>query len=132
MATFEDAILMEQILHHVRNSVLTWRTEAAAYKAALLSPFSHSVQTVAARMVGDANEHERLLTRITDLATRNLAKLDAALAVYSITRTTANALKNSLLAVADHVRAASLTTAQEINAEADFILANIPNYERLF
>jgi hypothetical protein len=83
-------------------------------------------------MVGDANQFLRRIQFVVDLATRNNTKFTAAVQSNGWTVAELNSLRTTLAGVCNHTKAASLTTVAEIGAEADFILANVPNFERTF
>lgn len=94
-------------------------TASAGYTAAVLG----------AEMKADAQQFANRLTSITQLATRNQSLVSNALAIIGVTLASANATKNSLVAVAQHTQAATLTTTQQCRDEAALILANTPGYD---
>lgn len=130
MASFEEAGLCDQILTNCFGLVNNMRDNANAYKSAVTA--GKPINGIANVMKSDSVQYLKRMQWITDLATRNLVLFDAALATRNLTRTAALALRTTLQNVANHTGAASLTSANEINTEADFILANVPNFERLW
>lgn len=128
MATFEEFIIAEQLKQYIRNGVINWRQEAANYKVRAALGGANFV-AIGQIMKEDAAQHENLMLRITALASRNLAMLDAALMTMGITRAAAIVLRDLIIATADHVQAATLTTQAQINTESDFILASLPAYD---
>lgn len=130
MATFQEFIIARQLEQYIRNGIITWRREAANYKTRAALPGANFT-TIGQTMKDDATQHENLMLRITALAQRNLTVFDAALATLGITRAAAVALRDLIIATADHVQAATLTTQAQINTEADFILAQLPGYDSI-
>lgn len=124
--------ISDQLLQNVFGLVRNMRDNAQGYKAQVTA--GQPLAGIASVMVQDADRYLARLQWITDLATRNLTKFDDALALKGLTRTGADgatALRDALIAVANHTKGALLTTGAQINAEADFILANVPNFDRL-
>lgn len=130
MATFEEFIIAEQLKQYIRNGVITWRREANGYKAAA-GTGGANFTAIGQRMKDDATQHENLMLRISAFASRNLSMLDTALATMGVTRTQAVNLRDLIIATADHVQAATLTTQAQINTESDFILAQLPGYDSI-
>ena len=88
--------------------------------------------TVSALHIHDADQYLIRIGWITDAVTRNQSLVADALGDMGLTLGDANNLKQTLTDAANHTKAASLTTGAEIDTEADWILANVPNYERLW
>jgi hypothetical protein len=65
-------------------------------------------------------------------AQNNAANFSAALALFSVTVSDAQALQTTLTNVCNHTLAASLTDDPSIITEANFILANVPTFARIF
>lgn len=131
MATFEQLRIAQQLNNIVGNMVLDIRDGAGEYKLKVAAGTS-SIAEVRAMMLGDANNRIALINRVTALATRNLALLTAAAAIYGVTIAELNSLKTTMLSVCNHTLAATLTTDAEINTESDWILANAPSSERIY
>jgi hypothetical protein len=129
-AAIEATYIGDQLKADVGRMVNNYRDNASGYKQALVA--GRGVAEVASVMAQDADAFLARLNRMRDLATRNSAKFAAAVQANGWTVTDVNALGQTLRNVANHTKAASLTTAAEINAEADFILSNVPNFERVF
>ncbi len=83
-------------------------------------------------MKADASAFKVRLQQLTDIATRNQTLVSNALGFLGITLVQANTLKTNLVAICDHVLAATLTTAQQAIDEANAILASAPNYDGLW
>lgn len=83
-------------------------------------------------MKADADAFLVRLAQVTAAASRNLPIVTAALALANDTPASVNADKNAMVASANHVKAATLTTKQQCLDEAAAIIAAIPNYEGLF
>lgn len=130
MASFEGVGLTLQIVHNVYGMVGDMRGNAVAYKARLVA--GHTVAVVRAVMLADANEYKRRLQWLTDVVGRNLTIVTTALTEQGLTIVQLNTHRTSLGAAADHTLAAALSNAGQINTEADWIIANVPNYERLW
>ena len=130
MATIEGEGLTAQIIHNMYGLVLDMRDNAANYKTRLVA--GQSVASVRVLMLADADRYKERLQLITDVASRNLAKVTAALQARGLTVAQMVNDRDAGVAAADHTLAADLSTTTAINAEADFILANVPAYERLW
>ena len=61
-----------------------------------------------------------------------IMKADAGLFLARMQIVVVNSLRTTLAGVCDHVIAATLNNGAQVNAEADFILANVPIFERIF
>lgn len=126
MATFEQIGVVFQIVQNLYGLVADMRDNAQSYIG------KASDSNIAAIMAADANQYVRRINWMTDLGTRNLPVLTAALAIFGQTPSAANTFAQNLLAVANHTKAASLQSAADVTTEANYILANVPNYERLW
>jgi hypothetical protein len=129
-ASFERDELMNQVLLNLARMPANYRDNAAGYKTQVNA--NRPAAEIAAVMVADANAFLSRLALITDLATRNLPLLTASLEERGYTLVQATGLRDTLVAAANHVKAATLTTGQQITTEADWLLANVPAYERLW
>ena len=127
MATFEQIGLVFQVIRNIYGLVNNMRDNANSYKID-----TRGVVYVGDIMKQDANEYIRRMGWITSLATRNQTLLSNALSVLGLTLANANNLKTTLLDVANHTKLANLSDQTKINIEADYILANVPNYERVW
>jgi hypothetical protein len=132
MASFESIGVVFQIIQNIYGLVNNMRDNASGYKAQLLPPFNRTPAQVAPIMVADAQQYLLRMAMITTLATNNLTLFTAALAIFGLVPADANTLKATLTTVANHTIAATLNNATQINTEADFILANVPNFGRIF
>lgn len=128
---FERCGLAEQLIRNVYGLVRDFRDNANAYKSQVTAGVL-TAQQIAGVMVADADRYLDRIQWITDAVVRNQALIADALGDFGLTLGQANTLKQTLMGVANHTKAASLTTGAEINTEADYILANVPNYERLW
>ena len=129
MATFEQLGLVNQVLGNVYGLVNNMRDNATGYKA---QSATADIPTLAATMRADANLYVTRIGWVTALAQRNATLFQSALTALGLTLAEATSLKSTLLNVANHTIAATLNTAADVNAEADFILANVPTFERLW
>lgn len=130
MATFEQVGLVTQTIANIYGLVNNMRDNAANYKDRVAA--GQPIASIRDMMVGDANQYVRRIQWITNVVTRNQALFTNALAVWGLTLAEANSLKTTLTNVCNHTLAASLTTGAEVNTEADFQLATVPNFERVF
>lgn len=130
MATFENVGLALQLVNNIHGLVRDMRDNASAYKAALIQ--GRTIAEVSNTMDNDANQYLRRIQWITDAVVRNQAGVVAALAALDLALSEANQLKNVLTTVANHTLMATLNTAAQINNEADYILSNVPDYERIY
>jgi hypothetical protein len=128
--TMERQGLADQIVANVYGLTRNWRDNATGYSAALTA--GQTPQQVAAVMVADANEYIRRLGWMQTAFTNNAAVMGQALTDMGLTTAQAQALDAALTAVANHTKAADLSTAAAVNAEVTYILANVPNYARLW
>lgn len=122
--------ILQQITAQVYSLTRNVRQNAARYIVranAGVNPVALGVE-----MKEDATAFKVRLQQLTDIASRNQAVVQAALAIIGMTLGEANTLKNALVASANHVLAATLTTQQQCIDEANAILASVPNYEGLF
>lgn len=128
--TFERLGLVDQILSNVYGLIRNMRDNATGYKAQVTA--NVALATIAAVMVADANQYLLRIQWITDAFARSSVLMNAALGDMGLTTAQAVALRDTLQSVANHTKSATLTTGAQVNTEADFILANVPNYERLW
>lgn len=131
MATFEQVGLCLQLIGNIYGLINNMRDNAAGYKRQVTAGNLTAAQ-IATIMQGDANQYVKRINWITDLATRNLTLLTNALAALGLTVADANSLKTTLTDVCNHTLAASLNNNTQINTEADYQLANLPTFERLW
>ena len=130
MATFENIGLCFQLVNNVYGLVNNMRDNANSYKQQV--QLGRPLAGIASIMVSDANLYLIRIQKITDLATRNMTAFTDALQALGLTVAAANSLKNTLTTVANHTISATLVSDTDINTESDFILANVPNLERIF
>ena len=133
MATFENVGLALQLVNNIHGLVANMRDNAGSqtgYKSQIAGGWSP--ETLATIMVEDANRYLERIKLVTDTVTANQAGVSAALQALALTLSEANSLKTLLSGVANHTKAADLSTAAAINAEADYILATVPNWQRIF
>ena len=131
MATIERIGLVLQLVHNTYNLMRNWRDNATDYKARAAVQ-GVNVGALAAIMVADADQFLARIASMTAAVTRNQTLVSNALTDLGLTLSALNTLKTTLEGVANHTKAASLTTTQAIIAEGDYILANVPNYERIW
>lgn len=122
--------LFEQLIRNSYGLVRDMRDNANGYKAQVIA--GRTAEQIAPVMVADADRYLARVQWITDAVTRNQALVSDALGDLGLTLSQANTLKQTLTDAANHTKLATLTTTQQINTEADWILANVPNYERLW
>jgi hypothetical protein len=130
MATFENVGLALQLVANIHGLVRDMRDNANGYKAQVTA--GRDIAGIAAVMVADANAYLTRIKWVTDAVTANQAGVNTALQALGLTLTEANQLKTLFNNTANHTAAAALTTGAQINTEADYILANIPNWQRLY
>ncbi len=106
------------------------RDNANTYKSSIAG--GASAASVATIMVQDANAFLARIQTVVDLATRNNTKYQAALTSLGWPSAEVNSLRTICVDSCNHTKAASLTNATQVNAEADLILATIPIFERIF
>lgn len=128
--SFERCGFIEQLIRNVYGLIRDMRDNANGYKSRVIA--GHPINVIAETMVADADQYLVRISWVTDAVVRNQTLVSNALNDMGLTLGQANALKNNLQDVANHTKAAALTTGPEINTEADYILANVPNYERLW
>lgn len=129
--TFEQGGLGSQILDNLFGLVRDVRRNAAGYKAKVTAGAMTAAQ-IAAEMVADADRYLERCQWVTDLATANLTLFTAAVAREGYTVAQAAALRDTLVAAANHTKAATIATGPAINTEADWQLANVPAYSWLY
>lgn len=130
--TLERGGLAEQIVTNLYGLIRNMRDNATDYKARVAA--GRPVAGIVAVMVSDANAYLVRIAWITSLFDRNPALASSALGDRGFTTAQATALRDTLATAANHTITASpaLLTGALINVEADWVLANIPNYERLW
>jgi hypothetical protein len=130
MATLEEFGVLLQLQDQSFRLVRNMRANAADYIAkanAGLDPV-----TLGTAMKGDADRFLERLATVTQVVARNQTAVQNALGIIGVTLAQANTLKTTLIGECNHVKAATLTTAVQCIAEANHILATVPNYEGLF
>jgi hypothetical protein len=127
----EASYIGDQLKDNVGRMVTNMRDNAQGYKSDLASG-RLTVAQLRAIMVADADEFLRRIQLVVDLAQRNPTKYQAALTSNGWPSQEVNDLRTTLVGVCNHTKAASLNNANQINTEADFILANVPLFERTF
>jgi hypothetical protein len=140
MATFENSGFALQLVHNMYGLVLNMRDNANGYKAQVAAGFSIEDQTVDGRlqpgirsiMKSDATAYLTRIKWFSDAVAANQTGVSNALAALGLALSEASTLRTTFNGVANHTLAASLTTGAEINTEADYILATIPNWQRIY
>lgn len=130
MATFENVGLAFQLVNNVHGLVRDMRDNAGGYKAALVA--GKALADVRTVMLADADLYLTRIQWVNDVVTRNLSGVTAALNALGLAISEANSLKTTLTSVCNHTKAAALATSQNITTEADYILANVPAFERIY
>lgn len=130
MATLEQFGVLLQITDQTFRLVRNVRGNATAYIARANA--GADPVTLGAEMKVDADRFLERLDTLTQIALRNQTMVQNALGIIGVTLAQANTLKNGLVATMNHVKAATLTTAQQCIDEATFVLGDVPNYEGLF
>jgi hypothetical protein len=137
MATLEQFGVLCQISDQTYRLVRNMRANANDY-IALASKIDGGTAPgwdagkLAAVMRADANQFASRLGQLTSIAQRNQALVQSALGIIGVTLAQATTLRDSLLAIANHVIAATLVTTSDCVAEANNILASAPTYDGLF
>jgi len=130
MATLEQFGILIQITDQTFRLVRNMRANANDYIRAANADMSPAA--IGVTMKGDSDRFLERLDTLTQIAARNQTMVTNALAIVGVTIAQANTLKNSLVSTANHVKAATLTTKQQVLDEANFILTDTPGYEGLF
>lgn len=130
MATLEQFGVLLQLTDQTYRLVRNMRDNASAYITAANA--GTDVTQLATVMQADADRFLERLAQLTSIAQRNSTLVTAALGILNLTLSDAATLKNSLVAIANHVKAATLDTAQACIDEAQHILDNAPDYDGLF
>jgi hypothetical protein len=128
--TFGVGGLGGQILDNLFGLVRNVRQNAADYKVRVAA--GQPIAGIAAVMVADADQYLVRCGWLTTAANADPTLFAAALAVRGFTLDQATALRDTIIAAANHTKAAALTTANEVNTEADWLLANVPAYSFLW
>jgi hypothetical protein len=129
--TFERLGLAEQIIRNAFQLTHNMRSNANAYKAQVTAGVI-PIATIAQTMVADAGQYLIRLAWFTSLAAADLPLLTQVLGDYNLTLSNLASFRDNLITVAEHTEEATLTTGQQINTEADFVLANVPNFRSLW
>lgn len=127
----EASYIGQQLKDDIGRMVSNMRDNATGYKADGQSG-RLAAEELAAIMTADANGFLLRIQRMVNLAQRNNAKYQAALASNGWTAQEATDLRSVLVGVCNHTKAAPLTTVAEIEAECDYILTTVPVFERVF
>lgn len=130
MATFENVGLALQLVANIHGMVRDMRDNANGYKSQVSA--GREVAGIATVMDADATAYLVRIKWVTDAVTANQAGVTAALQALGLALSEANSIKTLLSGVANHTIAASLDNGTKINAESDYILANVPNWQRLY
>ena len=128
--TLEEFGVLLQIQSQTFRLVRNMRNNSAGYITranAGMNPV-----TLGTEMKADATAFKVRFQQLTDIAARNQTTVSNALGFLGITLGAANTLKTNLMAICDHVLAATLTTAPQCIAEANQILTDAPNYDGLW
>jgi hypothetical protein len=128
--TFERVGLVEQFVRNVYQLVKNMRENAQGYKDRIAA--GQTAASVATVMVADAGQYLIRLGWLTDLFTNAPTLAGRCLGDLGLLTSQATSLRDTLQGVAEHTQTATLTTGAEVNAEADYILANVPNYAKLW
>lgn len=129
--SIEAAALGQQIQTLLGNLVHNSIDSANAYNSAALAAVQTPAQ-LAAVMIADAGNRKTLLGKVSSLSGSNSAAFNAALSAVGIAPADLTALIAALGPVFDHTLAATLSTYTEIQTEAAYILAHVPNFARLW
>ena|SRR5687768_2867834 len=140
MATFENMNLAFQLVQNICGLVVNQRDNAAGYKAQVTAgyPIEDTIVDGQTRsgiktiMKADADQYLARIKWVTDAVTANQTGVTNALQALGLTLSEANSLKTLFTNVANHTKAADLSTYAAINVEADYILANVPNWQRIY
>jgi hypothetical protein len=130
MATLEQFGVLLQLTDQTFRLVRNLRANATDYLR--LANLDANPVALGVTMKADADRFLARLATVSDIAVRNQTLVQNALGIIGVTLAQANTLKTGLIATADHVKAATLTTKQQVLDEATFILADAPNYDGLF
>jgi len=128
--SIEASYIGDQLKANVGRMVNNMRDNANGYKANITA--GRDATATGVIMKADANLFLARMQWVVDLATRNNTKYQAALASNGWLAADVNSLRTTLAGVCNHTVAATLTTGAQVNTEADFILANVPIFERTF
>ncbi len=128
--SIEASYIGDQLKDNVGRMVNNMRDNANGYKAAITAGRDPTATGVI--MKADATLFLARIQAVVDLATRNNTKYQAALTSNGWLAADVNSLRTTLAGVCNHTVAATLTTGAQVNTEADFILANVPIFERTF
>ena len=130
MATFESVGLALQLVNNFHGLVRDMRDNTHGYKAAIEA--GHGLAEIRAAMLADADQYLIRVEWVANIVSRNLGGVTAALSALGLAISEANSLKNTLAKVSSHTKAAALHTNADIHSEAAYILATVPDFERIF
>lgn len=130
MATFENVGLALQLVNNIHGLVRDMRDNANGYKAGIQA--GKSAVGIAAVMIEDADQYLRRIQWVTDVVARNQAAVVSALSSLNLLMSEVDSLNTTLSTVSDHTKVATLSTDETITTEADYILATVPDFERIF
>lgn len=128
--TFERLGLAEQIIRNAFQLAGNMRDNANAYKAAVVA--ETPIEQISSVMLADAGQYLIRLGWFTSLANSDLPLLSQVMGDYGLTPSALQSFRDNMVAVSQHIQAAALTTGEQINTEADYVLANVPNFKRLW
>ncbi len=126
----EASFIAQQLLLNIGRITTIWRDNATAYKAQITA--GQTAGQVGPVMKADAQLFLNRIQTVVDLATRNNVKYQAALTSLGWPAQEVTDLRSQVVPVANHTIAATLNNATQVNNEADFILTNVPQFERTF
>ncbi len=128
--SFERMGLADQLTFNAYGITRNIRDNANGYKAKVMAGVS--VSAIAAEMVANAGQYIIRMGWFTTAVSNNLAAVTATLGDYGVALAGLAAFRDNIIAVSEHTQAATLTTGNQIDTEADYILANVPSYARLW
>lgn len=126
----EASFIADQLRANIGRLTTNMRDNATGYKASITA--GQAAASVGTIMKADSDLFLARIQTVVDLATRNNAKYQAALAVNGWPSQEVNDLRTALVTVCNHTIATTLANNTQVNAEADFILAQVPIFERTF
>lgn len=129
MATLEEFGLLLEINDQLRRLVRNMRANAADY--IVKANAGSNPAALGVTMKADADRFLARLDTLTQAAIRNQTLVQNALAIIGVTLAQANTLKTTLVNECNHVKNATLTTAQQCIDEANHVLATAPSYDGL-
>jgi hypothetical protein len=140
MATFGNLGLALQLVHNIYGLVTNQRDNANGYKAQVLAGYPIEDQIVDGQLTpgistvmrADADQYLMRIKWVSDAVVANQAGVSAALTALGLALSEANSLRTLFNSIANHTKSADLSTYAAINAEADYILANVPDWQRIY